>query len=172
MRLLAEPSSKSDAHITVRGPYQREINIEPLGKIVAGTTVSVIGAGSFFEERQSTVFLKCGFPEMRMVWHKPDYAEMSSHITIYDGKDRDFASTLLSHLLQRRLFFSFPATKLMPLKSLAGQTSLDLRMSIDFSEVQKITRVEIDWQNIHLMESKQRLTYIDILSDFFQNEVR
>ena len=172
MRLLAEPSSKGDAHITIRGPYERKINVKPFERIVAGTTVSVIGAGSFFCEGQSTVFLRCGFPEIEMVWHKPNYVEINAHITIYDGKDRDFASTLLSHLSFRRLYFSFPATKLMPLRSLPGQTNLDLRMSIDLGAVERAANVEIDWRNIHLIGYEQRFIYIDAFADFLKNELR
>lgn len=166
MRLISDPNAKGETHVTVRGPYTKEVDLPE--QLLGGTSLSVFGAGCFFEDQQSTVFLRCGFPEMQRVWDKRGHRDINGHLTIYDGNERDFASRLLTLLSDRKLYFTFQGTNLHILKSSRGQWTLDLRMAIDFDVINRVFSTEVDWANVHKMEPSERLIYIGLLADFLR----
>lgn len=90
-RLILQPDFARPSHITLRGPYQSKSNISDtiIGKDVG--KISIRRPGHFFNEKQSTVFLDIGISGVADFWHKPDYPDGVPHLTIYDGKDRQFA---------------------------------------------------------------------------------
>ena len=85
IRVLAHPSEKHRAHITVRGPYQRASNrLDSVNRSIESSEINIDGSGNFFESGQNTVYLRCRSPNLESVWYKPDYG-FNPHITLYDG---------------------------------------------------------------------------------------
>jgi len=93
IRFLCDPAEKQKAHITVRGPYQRKIDIRSVNDKVAGRIVSIDGVDNFFAYNQNTVFFHCSAPVLTTVWKKPDFP-FNPHLTIYDGRSTEFAHRL------------------------------------------------------------------------------
>jgi len=104
MRIVADPKQRNISHITVKGPYntaQKELlNRDNL--IIRGEHINVLGAGNFFDDNQNTVFLKCMDEEkLYTIWKSKEvrtYRNYHPHITIYDGKDSEFAHELCDKL--------------------------------------------------------------------------
>jgi hypothetical protein len=80
----------------------------------------VVGTGNFFNEFQNTVFLRCEADFLSEIWRKRDYA-FNPHITLYDGKDSNFARDLFNLVASYSLSFCFRVQELTLLKSLNGQ---------------------------------------------------
>lgn len=97
LRFLAEPDAYRKAHITVRGPYQRHIDIERFPDVKLGS-MQVFSAGSFFGPRQNTVFLYCSIPGYVDLVKKNDFGSSPPHLTIYDGRSREEAMAIQSAL--------------------------------------------------------------------------
>jgi hypothetical protein len=160
MILFANPNEKDGAHITIRGPLRTRIDVERISSKIRGTTISVVGAGGFFEGRQNTVILKCGAPEMRKYWHKPDY-EFNPHITIYDGPSRPFAEKLLEVLNRYRLFFTIVAGDCKLIGSSPGQKSMNLWLGLNSQTISAITGEQLDIESVASMPEWRRLTFIE-----------
>ena len=124
MRVLADPETTEDAHVTLRGPYKQKIEMSKFNEILIGKTVSVFGAGKFFRGDQATVYLRCGFKDLDKVWNKPDYQGRNCHITIYDGEDIEFARLLFENLKEHKLFFWFEGSELIEQPDEVGQREL------------------------------------------------
>jgi hypothetical protein len=58
LRFVVEPDAVRRAHITVRGPYQDEIDISRFAAMRLGP-IRIGGVGNFFPDGQSTVFFHC-----------------------------------------------------------------------------------------------------------------
>ncbi len=125
LRFLANPHEKGRAHVTARGPYRQRYDVSALSRTIAGSRLAVAGVGSFFGPRQNTVFLRCDSPELRAIWHKPDYG-YAPHLTLYDGASRAVADDLLAALERADVRTSFEVSGLEPLVSSKGQANLDL----------------------------------------------
>ena len=98
MRLVAEPDYARSAHITLRGPYKQKKDIsdsifrKDVGKI------TLRKPGCFFENNQNTVFLNIEIFAISDGWWKPDFPNVTPHLTIYDGKDRETAWVIFNTL--------------------------------------------------------------------------
>lgn len=159
IKFLCDPTEKSPAHITVRGPYEKEFDVRELDGSIRNQWVAILGPGCFFGDNQNTVFLQCGFAGLRDVWQKPDYG-LKPHITLFDGSSRKFAEKLLILLKSRRLFFKFRASDIEPLISYKGQYNFDLLINFDIEKISKIvgTKIPIRITNI---KDDERLLYVD-----------
>ena len=133
MRLVCEPDAQSPAHITVRGPYVGKS--DPLGdwRKVKNIDVSVVGLGTFFAERQNTVFLECDSPQLPEIWWKKDHKNGTPHLTIYDGGSREFATRVFDVLGKYSWRFNFVADRLHEYVSTGPQMRLDLRWATTVS---------------------------------------
>ena len=102
LKILADSSQRTEAHITVRGPYKKKLSENDLKKfsdIISGETLTISKVDNFFAYNQNTVFFKCEENDkLRKIWKKITYNEFKPHITIYDGENNDFAYKLYNIL--------------------------------------------------------------------------
>jgi 2'-5' RNA ligase len=96
IKLIANPEQGSKTHMTVRGPYTSRNNLGHFHKswnnVIHGENIEIEGIDKFFNQNQNTVFFRCQETEkLKSIWKKFNYNEFHPHITVYDGKDRDFA---------------------------------------------------------------------------------
>jgi hypothetical protein len=114
-RLLADSAARWRAHITVRGPYDSEIQTEALARALVGNIVTVFGVGRFAGQagaQQNTVVLRCDGTRLRVVWDKPDFP-YNPHITLYDGPDPAVADAVAEVLGRHRLSLRFVSDRLV-----------------------------------------------------------
>ena len=112
MRVLADPNTSDESHITLRGPQKRAIDLKRLNSRAPNIQVSVIGAGNFFKDTQNTVFFRCGFPLMDEVWFKPDFPGRNAHTIIYDSENYDLAYQMFHIINKYNIYFNFHATEI------------------------------------------------------------
>lgn len=99
VRFLGEPDSIRFAHITLRGPYESGLNrnhLRHLNESVADRTILMLKADRFLSNLQSTAVILVDLRSLSSLVHKPDFPDGTPHITIYDGKDRDFCTDVYS----------------------------------------------------------------------------
>lgn len=150
VRLIANPTVKHSAHITVRGPYSLPQDARYWSEIAAGHIVHVSGVDTFFGPSQNTVVLRVESDVVRHLWHKPDYPGYHPHVTVYDGPSRSFAEDLRSLLSTAKLDFSFRIDGIAPLASGGGHLPLRSRFDLDvFSNLlgRSVTLAELDEAN-------------------------
>jgi 2'-5' RNA ligase len=107
LRYLAEPGPRRPAHITVRGPYQHPMDADTVEKArreLCAWPIVVQGTGTFFGDKQHTVFYECDSPGLMDAWDKPGLA-YHPHLTIYDGGSRKTAEQLKEVLDQEPVAF-------------------------------------------------------------------
>lgn len=167
LRLLANPTEKHRAHITVRGPYSRRRNdFGANSRLIEGSQINILGAGNFFEFGQNTVFLQCGSPKLQDVWDKPDYG-FNPHITLYDGPSREFANRLWDVVSRRSYGVSFVAGPLTQLvSSRRNQGAMNLHASLDSRLLKETTGLDLDGVTIDSLAWDLRLQAIDKLCEY------
>jgi hypothetical protein len=159
LRLLANPDEKWPAHITVRGPYSEELEIDPKILAVEGKTVRITGVGDFFDSSQNTVYLKCQSRVLRQVWDKPHFG-YCPHITLYDGSSRPFARHLKDVLSGCPLQISFPATGLTRLVSRKGERKNLLLDGVESMGVSWLLHEHYTTEDLPTLDGKTRLLLI------------
>jgi len=160
---LCNPVEKNGAHITMMGPLKDKLEISELNKIkneMIGSKISIIGVGRFFNDRQNTVFLQCGSDFVKKFWKKPDFP-FNPHITIYNGKSRDFAEKIYLIFRENRLFFELSVGDVICLQSHSGQKDFHLIFSLDLdgirgalggeNPISQIKKMQ-DWERIMILE--------------------
>lgn len=100
LRNILEPQSKSRPHVTVRFFDKLSIPQDHLATRVKYIDVLEPGAFGFDGELQDnrTIFLQCNSDDLLPLEHKPLFPTSQFHITVYDGLDKNFASSILSLL--------------------------------------------------------------------------
>ncbi len=162
--LLADPSEKTPVHVTVSGPFSARPRHKAGQNHVAGEKISVIGVDRFVGAKQSTVFLECGFPSARGIWNKKDYG-FKPHLTIFDGKDIEFADRLYGRLQKKRLFFNFRAGPLYFYKSVSGQKGFEAALSLDFRLLGCILPNLSSLEDFKNLTTESRLCGIELIID-------
>jgi hypothetical protein len=157
---LADPSEKNRAHVTVRGPYRQKRGVPAISRAVDGSEIAVTGVDAFLEPGQNTVFFALSAPALDLVWHKPDFPESQPHLTIYDGKSREFAVKLRSRLQQVNPRFRFQATPLAPLVTKKGQGSFELRAAFDEGLVRRVTGAHVTADAVSDLPAEERIDLI------------
>ncbi len=98
LKVIADENQRTEAHITVRGPYVKKLSkkdVQKFSSIVANEVLNISSVDNFFAFNQNTVFFSCEENEsLKAIWRKITYNEFRPHITIYDGSDREFAVKL------------------------------------------------------------------------------
>ena len=97
IRLLASPVAKRFSHLTVRGPYDGELGLDELtrlNELIEPNSIFIEGVGHFFEHGQNTVFFTCRGEVLQSIWDKVDYQVFLPHVTVYDGDDREYATSI------------------------------------------------------------------------------
>jgi len=102
--------SSSPVHVTVRGPYKAEPDVEnlrELAKGIRGQGVRVMGAGYFANDRIFSVFLRAESAVFRDLWWKPDFPTppdaIQPHLTMFESADRTSAHMAFNLLKASRI---------------------------------------------------------------------
>lgn len=169
MRLIADSKQQNFAHITVKGPYKtsqkKRLTID--NQEIAGTHLKVTGAGNFFQENQNTVFLKCEENlSLYNIWKKKEektYKEFHPHITIYDGKDREFASSLFNVISSYKINFQFEIDKLDLYSSKEKGKLFNLKTQANYNLLSTLSGFRIDESNVESLSKEQRIEIIHLL---------
>jgi len=134
IRLLAEPDYARSAHITLRGPYahKKDIGSSIFEKDVGKITVRK--PGSFFNERQNTVFLAVEIIGVSDFWYKPHFPEGTPHLSVYDGKDRKTAWVIFNTLRKFKWNLSLNST---PMHVLEKKRPLETEYLVQYDKVSR-----------------------------------
>lgn len=107
---IAGTEPRHPVHLTVRGPYRREVGRRVLEKCrhtLYGDALRIGDIGRFSNPGQEVVFLHVDSPNLRRVWWKPNYPitkyGYTPHISLYRGVDAAFADRLAGFLRRERL---------------------------------------------------------------------
>lgn len=164
IRYLGNPNEKNDAHITVRGAYKKSLNnIQKYNSIVKGDKVIIRSVGKFFDKDQNTVYLTCESKNLKKVWQKFDYG-FNPHITLYDGKSRDFAIKLVEILNSHLINFTFIVNELSELRIMKGQSDYRLRLDANIGYIKLIIGSKLSHNDVEKMGEQKRLELIDKLT--------
>ena len=163
IRFIANPAEKTRAHITVRGPYTRPVDIAALGRELSGTEVMADGIDSFLREDQNTVFIRCRSEPLREVWQKKDFG-FNPHITIYDGPSREFALKLLERLSILPNRFYFVVGQMTRLVTHKGQLTTSLREAFDDGLTRRLLGRPLGISEIQRMPADRRVALIELIA--------
>jgi hypothetical protein len=111
IRFLCEPTAKWRSHITVRGPYWREIDTAPFDELLQGNLITISGVNRFQSEYQQTVYFQCLGTSLARVWDKKDFG-YNPHLTIYDGGSVNIADHIAAVVSRYTYNVSFRADRL------------------------------------------------------------
>jgi hypothetical protein len=160
IRFICNPTEKQRAHLTVRGPYQKRINISELSKKIVGDTVSIDRVGNFFDSGQNTVFFHCHATDLERVWNKPHYP-FNPHISLYDGNSREFAERLYELVSRYSYCLKFQADELEAIESKKGQTSLSLALAFNSDFVSQVVGEQINADAVSSLSEDRRLQLVE-----------
>lgn len=135
IKYICSPSSKTEAHISVRGLYkirQKAKIVKKVNQSIKGSKIQINGVGNFFNENQNTVYLNADGEELKKVWHKSTFPHYAPHITLYNGKDTDFAQKLYQFLLQFNIAFEFNSSELIAYD--LSNKNLSFLLSLEISQ--------------------------------------
>jgi hypothetical protein len=159
IRFICNPAEKQRAHLTVRGPYKRRIDVKAISKRITGDTVSIDSVGNFFTFGQNTVFFNCSAPELKNVWNKPHFP-FNPHITMYDGDSREFALRLYSTVSRYDYSLKFKANELEPIASRKGQASMALALAFNTRIVRQLAGERIETRAVAGLSEEHRLRLV------------
>jgi len=159
IRLFCNPMEKHPAHITVRGPYNRKIDIRRINSRIGFDSVLIDRVGNFFESNQNTVFFSCNSPSLKSVWNKPDYP-YNPHITVYDGTSKDFATRVYEVLKAHEYSVCARVGGLVPLLS-TEQKKFPVSLILDEVFLAKILGESIRIADVMDFSEERRLLAVD-----------
>jgi hypothetical protein len=162
IRFICNPGEKLRAHVTVRGPYRKRINVTAINRRILGDTVAIDKVGNFFDSGQNTVFFHCDAPELKSVWNKPHFP-FNPHITLYDGGSKEFAHRLYSIVSQYQYCLKFQAEKLEAIESRKGQQSMSLALAFNSRWVRKALGEKIVPTMVQEFADDRRLQLVEKL---------
>jgi hypothetical protein len=162
IRFISDPAEKQRAHLTVRGPYQKRVNVVAISRKIVGDTVLIDSVGNFFDSGQNTVFFRCSSPELKSVWSKPHYP-FNPHITLYDSVSNEFARKLFAVVSTYTYHLRFRASELEAIESKKGQSSLSLALGFNSNLVRQVVGERISPASVKALSAEQRLRLVDLL---------
>lgn len=118
IRFINNTNSKTYPHITVRFIYNAISGNEMLQNAEI-SYLNIISVGMFDNKDTYTVFIQCESEELEELEYKSDYPFSRLHITLYEGKDNNYAYRLLEIL--EKIHFGFKLS-FNPLKKLSKNT--------------------------------------------------
>lgn len=171
IRFLANPSARSMAHITVRGPYKRTIRVDTFNDALKDTSLLIHKVGQFSNSDKHVVFLECESPDLKPFWKKPDFKKsFAPHVTLYNGKSKTFANKLLKTISKCKIEFSLDSPKLAPLFSYNGQYAMVLKSELNMQFWTKCMGKEVKFEEIEHLEADERLALIDRICSFLSSK--
>lgn len=175
LKILADDNQRTEAHITVRGPYKKKLSakdIEKFSKIVSGETLNISGVDNFFAFNQNTVFFKIDENEkLRKVWKKITYNDFKPHITIYDGKDREYAIKLFNILRHNFSPFQYRVGNLSWLEpKVYDELKLfHLKSIFNYEIIEQIINKSFSRETISNISTNERLKIIMKVANYLYN---
>lgn len=176
IRVIADPTQKNFSHITLKGPYSKRVDkiFKRDNANIAGKRIKIQGSGCFFNESQSTVFLSCvKTDELENIWRskkEKTYKEFHPHLTIYDGKDREFAKNLLEIFNRYHLSFEFKIKTLTLYESKSLKNDLfNLQSAIDFGKIKELTQSNLNEKDLLDLNKTERLQLVEKLCQSLPN---
>lgn len=168
IRFLCNPAEKHSAHITVRGPYHKRIDIAPINRKIVGDIVEIHSVGNFFDFGQNTVFFGCAARELKNVWNKPDFP-FNPHLTVYDSDSGEFARSIFDVISRYKYSIRFQADELEAIEAKKGQGSFSLALAFNSELVKQVSGRELAAKDVHDLSEKSRLDLIDRLAYYLAN---
>lgn len=108
--IFNDRKSKSNIHITVRGPFKNKIIQETIDKIkeeIKYDVIKIEDIGYFVNDDQYVVFIKIDSPNLEKVWKKSDYPKykhgFNPHISLYRGDDENKAMKIYNFLVSENI---------------------------------------------------------------------
>lgn len=108
--ILSGVDPRRPVHLTLRGPYRRDVPpgvLKNLRAALQGDVLRVAGVGRFRNRNEEVVFLRVDSPNLRKVWWKPSYPikdhGYAPHISLYRGGDARFARRVADFLEREAL---------------------------------------------------------------------
>jgi 2'-5' RNA ligase len=160
IRFICNPAEKQRAHLTVRGPYQKRIDIAAISRKIVGDTVSIDSVGNFFDSGQNTVFFHCSAADLRSVWNKPHYP-FNPHITLYDSGSSEFARRLFAVMSRYTYRMKFRADELEAIEARKGQDSLSLALAFNSQLASRLAGEKVTTGAIQGFSDEQRLRLVE-----------
>lgn len=178
IKLLCDYKQRTEAHITVRGPYKiklGDIIIDSQNDIIKGEKIVIANVENFFAfNNQNTVFLKCNDNDnLKKIWKKITYNDFRPHITMYDGRDYSLGQQIFLILSKNFKPFTYEVNELSYLESKAKDPMglYSLKNFFDYSFYKQMIGVTIDKKSIQELKSRRKLELLDILSKNVFNEL-
>jgi hypothetical protein len=162
IRFICNPTEKQRAHLTVRGPYQKRIDIAAISRKIAGDTVSIDSVGNFFDSGQNTVFFHCSAADLKTVWNKPHYP-FNPHITLYDSGNSEFARELFAVMSRFTYGMKFRAEGLEAIEARKGQDSLSLALAFNSDSVSRLVGEKVTANLIRGYSDEHKLRLVQRL---------
>lgn len=169
---LIKPTVKHPAHITVRGPYSHEIDIESFNTKAYGIPMTLDGVGRFTNQGQHVVFLACNAPKLKNIWWKPDYSFVP-HLTLYNGTSRDAADEIFN-IANRYTYRLFLKARELELLIVGGEHSSLRPVSFDEHNISLIAQEHVSRESMATLPHRQKLDTINMIlrclsriSDFY-----
>jgi hypothetical protein len=159
---LCAPNSKTEVHLSIRGPYNRrkdQREVDEWNSLIENRSIKVNEVGNFFLYNQNTVFLKCSSPIILKVWDKSGYAFMP-HLTLYDGNDQLFATELYDLLREFPIDISFKSSGVVLYDTTKLNATALLKLGINNDIINTI--LGEDWRAINPSNctTEQKLSYV------------
>ena len=161
IRCLIKPETKHPVHITVRGPYSHEINIELFNKKTWGIPLILDSVGRFTNPGQHVVFLACNAPRLESIWWKPDYSFVP-HLTLYNGTSQKQADEIFSVANQYTYRLYFKARKLEPL-IIGGKQSSPRPVNFNENNISIIAQERVSHESMATLSHQQKLNAMSAL---------
>lgn len=162
VKYLCAPNSKTEVHVSVRGPYKRKMDvekIEELNKKIENTSIRIKEIGNFFLYNQNTVYLKCVSTSIQKVWDKKNYG-FNPHLTLYDGDDINFAAQLYQVLNQIGINISFKASALILYDTSKLDASTLLTLGIDTTILKEAIGLNLQLVDPAVYSTEEKLDLI------------
>lgn len=165
VRFLGEPEGIRTSHITMRGPYSKPVRRATLDRMNHNfrneRKIELMQPRTFFGLNQSSVVIEVNLLSLNRLVYKPDFPQSTPHITLYDGKDREFAENLYNILCQYNWDYPIAVTRLQRINSSNKIDDVMLPMFKDFHDLfLKLVGDQKEFKLIQLSAPETRLYII------------
>lgn len=120
-KLFNGKPSKSNIHITVRGPYVeplKEKDVKPFQDIVNNDLITISGVSMFNNNGCYVVYLGVNSENLHEIWWKRDYPKgvygFNPHISLYQGTNKQLAYRIKDFLTAENLVLETKRFELTP----------------------------------------------------------
>lgn len=173
LKVVANHNQRSEAHITIRGPYNKKRlssnDVDRWSKVISNEIIKVTTTDNFFAYNQNTVFFKCGENlTLRKIWKKFTYNEFRPHITIYDGEDTNYAYKIYDTVSEYFIPFVYEIDELSWLEP-KDENRLELYKlinTIDIDFTKEILKEELIREDLNQLSKKKRLEYLKLICQY------